>query len=192
MYGWTTGWPEYIQEPKSDYPAITSIAEKAAKIAGVSMDEEEGYMRIKNGLASIAAFCRNSITWQTKNIHYINNGLQAVLLEMSAYKRAKEKDIDKLKENERVLNAQSLKRKQEEKEMRESSKRSLIETIEDWDYIWEHSYRVYKESKSSICLTREQSEKDLEKRGEEFTEAIKKDVEKKRKENIKKLKNWID
>lgn len=188
MYGWCTGWNEYIQNPKDDYPAIISIAEKCAKIAGVSMEEEEGYMRIKSGLARIALFCRESIEWKVKNLFKINQGLQDVLLQMQAYAKAKEAEQAKLKENERIWNEAKAKRIHEEKLQRESSKKALIYCIEEWDYVWEYSYRVYNETKGIRVLKYEAALKEIQSKETEFTEKLKKETEEKRDEYKLKLK----
>ena len=192
MYGWLIGWPEYIQEPKDDWPAITSIAKKAAKVAQVSLDEEEGYMKIKNGLAQIAAFCRDSLEWKVRNLHYIDNGLQNVLLQMSAYKKSKEAQREKLKEVEKIDFAQTEKRRQEEKLHRQGKKEALIYCINKQDYIWEYSQIRYNETNKLVVLKYDEAKKILEEKPVEFIEELKRNLEVKRDRWKQILKEWVD
>lgn len=192
MYGWIKGWPNYIQNPKADYPAIIRIAEKCAKISGVSLDEEEGYMRIKNGLATIAAHCKSQIKWTTFNIFNIDIRLQDILLEMQAFSKAKEADKEKLRQAGKEYNEAIQKRKAAEKEMRDESKRILIEQIADWDIVWQYSYEVWEKTNKTIALKYNQAEKKLLEMSEENRNEVRKRYETRLNNWKEKLKNWED
>ncbi len=190
MHGWKVGWPSYIENPSDDYPAITEIAKECARIAWVSLDEEEGYMRIKSGLARISLFCSESINWKTKNLFYISNGLQNVLLQMQAYSKANKAEKEKLYESDQQYNEAKIKRIAEEKKMRADSKKILIELIENWDIINEYDYKVYNDTNMMLVLGYEKAKIVFDKLPEEE----KKEIEKLQRERIKrykeKLKNW--
>ncbi len=180
LYGWRVGWPEYIPNEKDDFPALYSIANKCAKISQVSLDEEEGYAKIKNGIARIAAFCRDSLKWQVLNLFKIDAALQSILIEMQAYSRAKASEQEKLKANERYFSDQQKKRTEDEREMEKARIESLKWSINEWDYIWEYSEMVAKATNYTTCLNEEQSLKALKERGEDFITALKEATEARR------------
>ncbi len=190
MYGWKKGWPSYIEESKSDYTAIISIAEKCAKIAGVSLDEEEGYMRIKAALATIATYCYQSALYCSLRIFNINIKLEEILTKMQAHNRASKTEKEKLHQADQSYNEAKIKRIAEEKRMRDDSKKILIAQILEWDIIWEYSYKIYKETKGAM-VTGYDKAKEL---FEILPEEEQKEIEKVHKERInrykEKLKNW--
>ena len=177
MHGWIKGWSNYIQNPKDDYPAIIRIAEKCSKIAGVSLDEEEGYMRIKAGLAKIAAFCRSKTEWTTFNLFFIDLNLQKVLLHMQACERATEAQKEKINEAGRKFTEHQLKQKQDEALRKKQQKESLIWAIENWDEYWEYSERVYIKTSKAVVLKYDEAKKRFldisEENRNEIIEAVK-------------------
>lgn len=176
MYGWMKGWPSYIQDYNEDYKAIWIIAAKCANIAKVSMQEEDGYMRIKAGICNIGVYCSTSINWNRHNLHYIVEGLERCLIEMNAWRKAKASDKEKIEQAEKIQNEQKEK-SFIDKAMQEKQRiKSLIWSIENWDYIWEHSERTAKKTANKVCMDRKASLKDLEKKDEKFIEDLKDDV----------------
>lgn len=109
LEAWKKGWNSYVGGFTSDGSAIVEIFTQLGLIAKVNLDEEEGYMRIKNAIALVAKHCSSHRDFSTKNISYIQKALQTILLEMSANKKIqlkydqKQQRINEKKEHEKLM-----------------------------------------------------------------------------------------
>lgn len=177
IHAWKLGWPEYIYFPDEDNRPIIEIAEKCSKIAGVSLEEEEGFRRVLSGLASIAAYCRDHDGFKTKKMAYIAASLQNILLHMNADKRARQEAANKQEEVKRMYEGKRNEFGEGSRGWYESSLRSAEWAIANWDYIWENSKRLYYNSGQKIAMSYEQSKENAKMLTEDETEQIKKDVE---------------
>lgn len=185
MFAWIKGWSGYIQEPKDDYPAILSIAEKCSNVAQISIDEEEGYMRIKNGLANIATFCSGNTQYRSLNLFKIDKQLQSILIEMNAWRKSKASEKDKMMQDHMLYEERKRLKETNEREKEKERIKSLKWAIDTWDYIWEHSEQVAIKTNYSTCLSREEAIKDLETKPIEHIEKLK--------EQVKEMKDrWIE
>lgn len=177
MYAWQKGWSSYIPNEKDDHPAILQLAKTCSSIARVDMEEEEGYMRIKQGIANIAAFCSGSLKWRATKLHLIEIKYQEVLLEMNEWRKAKASDKDKIEQNY-IIDKERQRKQQEDFILSEKARvKSLIWAIDNWDYIWEHSERVYYKTNKQVSLDRKASIEDLQKKDENFILELKRETE---------------
>jgi len=159
---WAKGWPSYIPDPKSDYPAIIRLAETCAKIAGVDLDEEEGYMRIKNGLANISTYCSQTEKWKFRKLAYIEVAYQTVLIEMNAWRKANEKAKNAMEQAYNYSEEQKRKNREDKRLREEQRVKSLIWALQNWDYIWEYSERLSIKSGKKTNLSYDLARKDIE------------------------------
>lgn len=158
---WKMGWPEYIYIPERDDYSVVEIAETCAKIAGVDLDTEEGFRRITTGLASIAAWCRDSKRWGSQNMQYIRASLQNVLLEMNADRIAREKALAAQTESTRIYEGAKQRAYEDEKKMIYESMKSAEWCLDNWDNFWEWSEMRSKETRRAINMTHKEAIEDL-------------------------------
>lgn len=124
MKSWKKGWPEYIHMPAQDNEPIIAIARECAKLARVDLDEEEGFLRVINGIQKIAEFCRSTKRWRSDNLYQINQAIQSVLQQMMGKRWDQEEEEYEKSLADRVYNESRARREKHEEEMRISSEAS--------------------------------------------------------------------